>query len=158
MNQVRADSRDARMRAGSRPWSSSSRRPAIALGHALRQPTQMGANDISRWCTVWSLLERGSYVIDECPWQIDTQDKVFRAPKGATAPAGRSGAGPALLLEQARVVADPDRRDSLPGAGGRRAYRSTGSCSSSVRTLDAKARPKLSVRGQGRARETRQNP
>ena len=43
----------------------------------------MGANDISRWCTVWSLLERGTYVIDECPWQIETQDKVFRAPKGA---------------------------------------------------------------------------
>jgi hypothetical protein len=56
---------------------------ALALGHALRQPTQMGANDISRWCTVWSLLERGTYVIDECPWQADTQDKIFRAPKGA---------------------------------------------------------------------------
>ena len=59
---------------------------SIALGHALRQPTQMGANDISRWCTVWSLLERGSYVIDECPWQIETQDKVFRSPKGAPRP------------------------------------------------------------------------
>ena len=46
----------------------------------------MGANDISRWCTVWSLLERGTYVIDECPWQADTQDKVFRAPKGAISP------------------------------------------------------------------------
>jgi hypothetical protein len=56
---------------------------SLALGHCLRQPTQMGANDISRWCTVWSLLERGSYVIDECPWQIETQDKVFREPKGA---------------------------------------------------------------------------
>jgi hypothetical protein len=56
---------------------------ALALGHTLRQPTQMAANDISRWCTVWSLLERGSYVIDECPWQVDTQDKVFRAPRGA---------------------------------------------------------------------------
>jgi hypothetical protein len=58
---------------------------SLALGHALRQPTQMGANDISRWCTVWSLLERGTYQIDECPWQVDTQDKVFRAPKGARA-------------------------------------------------------------------------
>jgi hypothetical protein len=57
---------------------------SLALGHCLRQPTQMGANDISRWCTVWSLLERGSYVIDECPWQIETQDKVLREPKGAT--------------------------------------------------------------------------
>src|SRR3974390_2737565 len=55
---------------------------AVALGITLRQPTQMGANDISRWCTVWSLLERGSYIIDECPWQLDTQDKVFRAPRG----------------------------------------------------------------------------
>ena len=60
---------------------------ALALGHALRQPTQMGANDISRWCTVWSLLERGTYVIDECPWQADTQDKVFRAPRRAPAAA-----------------------------------------------------------------------
>ena len=58
---------------------------ALALGHALRQPTQMGANDISRWCTVWSLLERGSYEIDECPWQVDTQDKVFRAARAAAA-------------------------------------------------------------------------
>ena len=81
-------SRDARMRGGSRPCSSSSPRPSIALGHALRQPSQMGANDISRWCTVWSLLERGTYIIDECPWQADTQDKVFRAPKGAIAPPG----------------------------------------------------------------------
>jgi hypothetical protein len=55
----------------------------LALGHALRQPSQMGANDISRWCTVWSLLERGTYVIDECPWQIDTQDKVLHETKAA---------------------------------------------------------------------------
>jgi hypothetical protein len=51
---------------------------SLALGVLLRQPTMMAANDISRWCTVWSLLERGTYVIDECPWQIDTQDKVER--------------------------------------------------------------------------------
>src|SRR5438105_5123362 len=49
---------------------------AIALGHTLRQPAFMTANDISRWCTVWSLLERGTYVIDECPWQTQTQDKI----------------------------------------------------------------------------------
>ena len=59
---------------------------SLALGHCLRQPTQMGANDISRWCTVWSLLERGTYVIDDCPWQIETQDKVLREPKGASGP------------------------------------------------------------------------
>ena len=48
----------------------------------------MTANDISRWCTVWSLLERGTYAIDECPWQVDTQDKVERPPKrrGGAAP------------------------------------------------------------------------
>src|SRR5262249_8480210 len=57
---------------------------AIAIGHTLRQPAFMTANDISRWCTVWSLLERGTYAIDECPWQIDTQDKIERAPKGAS--------------------------------------------------------------------------
>ena len=51
---------------------------ALALGVLLRQPSMMGANDISRWCTVWSLLERGTYIIDECPWQVDTQDKVYR--------------------------------------------------------------------------------
>src|SRR5260370_33325060 len=49
---------------------------AQSLGMALRMPTQLTANDISRYCTVWSLLERGSFAIDECPWSKDTQDKV----------------------------------------------------------------------------------
>src|SRR5260370_32633473 len=49
---------------------------AQALGLTLKMPTQLEANDISRWCTVWSLLERGTYAIDECPWQNRTQDKV----------------------------------------------------------------------------------
>ena len=57
---------------------------SLALGHCFRQPSQMGANDISRWCTVWSLLERGTYAIDDCPWQLETQDKVLREPKGTT--------------------------------------------------------------------------
>jgi hypothetical protein len=52
---------------------------ALAFGLTLRTPTQLEANDISRWCTIWSLLERGSYVIDECPWQSKTQDKVKKA-------------------------------------------------------------------------------
>jgi hypothetical protein len=52
---------------------------ALALGLALKLPTQLGANDISRWSTVWSLLERGTYAIDDCPWQIKTMDKVKRA-------------------------------------------------------------------------------
>jgi hypothetical protein len=49
---------------------------AQALGITLQAPTRLSPNDTSRWCTVWSLLERGSYVIDECPWQSKTQDKV----------------------------------------------------------------------------------
>lgn len=48
-----------------------------ALGMTLKMPTLIEANDISRWCTVWSLVERGTYVIDDCPWQVKTQDKVF---------------------------------------------------------------------------------
>src|SRR3954471_22124725 len=61
---------------------------AQALGISLKAPTQMGANDISRWCTVWSLLERGSYAIDDCPWQAQTQDKVFKVDPFAPAVGG----------------------------------------------------------------------
>ena len=49
---------------------------ALSCGLALKMPTQLTANDISRYCTVWALLERGTYAIDDCPWQKDTQDKV----------------------------------------------------------------------------------
>ena len=73
---------------------------SLAVGHCLRQPSQMGANDISRWCTVWSLLERGTYVIDDCPWQLETQDKVLREPKGASGPSSGKhfySSKPALL-------------------------------------------------------------
>jgi hypothetical protein len=52
---------------------------AQSLGTALRMPTQLTANDISRYCTVWSLLERGTYAIDDCPWEKETQDKVKKA-------------------------------------------------------------------------------
>ncbi|AGA29675.1 hypothetical protein [Singulisphaera acidiphila] len=54
---------------------------AQALGLALKSPTQLGANDISRWSTVWSLVERGTYAIDDCPWQDKTQDKVLKPDK-----------------------------------------------------------------------------
>ncbi len=47
------------------------------LGAALKQKAMISANDISRWCTVWALLEEQTYAIDECPWQLQTQDKVF---------------------------------------------------------------------------------
>ena len=61
---------------------------AQSVGTALRMPTQLTANDISRYCTVWSLLERGTYAIDDCPWQKDTQDKVQKpAPISKETPA-----------------------------------------------------------------------
>ncbi len=63
---------------------------AQALGIALKSPTQLEANDISRWCTVWSLLERGTYAIDDCPWQAKTQDKV-RKPDKLEAPSATTG-------------------------------------------------------------------
>lgn len=50
----------------------------LSAGLTLRMPTLLEANDISRWCTVWALVERGTYSIDDCPWQSRTQDKVFR--------------------------------------------------------------------------------
>jgi len=61
---------------------------AQSLGTALRMPTQLTANDISRYCTVWSLLERGTYAIDDCPWQKETQDKV-KKPDPFWKPSGR---------------------------------------------------------------------
>lgn len=66
---------------------------AFALGATFKTPTQLEANDVSRWCTVWGLLERGSYAIDECPWQAKTQDKVRKPdklqPPGPVEPAAR---------------------------------------------------------------------
>lgn len=54
---------------------------SMVLGHTLKTPSLFGPNDISRWCTVWALLEHGSYAIEECPWQYRTQDKVYRSDK-----------------------------------------------------------------------------
>ncbi len=51
---------------------------AHSLGSTLRMPSHLEVNDISRWCTVWSLVERGTYAIDDCPWQNKTQDKVYK--------------------------------------------------------------------------------
>ena len=118
----------------------------------------MGANDISRWCTVWSLLERGTYVIDECPWQADTQDKVFRAPKGRHSSAAGERAGPALLLEQARFVADIDRRDSLSGAGCDRRTARPGGAPEARATVDPEAGPRLARTASKAVLETPKDP
>lgn len=54
---------------------------AQSLGYTLKVPSMLEVNDISRWCTVWALLEQGTYVIDECPWRNRTQDRVYRPAK-----------------------------------------------------------------------------
>jgi hypothetical protein len=54
---------------------------AQILGYTLKVRSLLEVNDISRWCTVWSLVERGTYEIDTCPWQHRTQDKVKRPNK-----------------------------------------------------------------------------
>jgi hypothetical protein len=72
---------------------------AVAMGVTLRQPALMSANDISRWCTVWSLLERGSYVIDDCPWQIETQDKIqYPPPPRESSPTSEPTPSPETVL------------------------------------------------------------
>jgi hypothetical protein len=57
-------------------WALALATGALVTGMTLRIPPVMGANDASRWSTVWSLVERGTYVIDGTPW--DTIDKVRR--------------------------------------------------------------------------------
>lgn len=54
---------------------------AQVLGITIRTPSMLEVNDISRWCTIWALVERGTYAIDECPWQHRTQDKVLKPDK-----------------------------------------------------------------------------
>ncbi len=48
----------------------------LVLGLILRGKVFLGANDNSRWDTIWSLTERGSYIIDDAPFL--TIDKVKR--------------------------------------------------------------------------------
>ncbi|MFQ6098256.1 MAG: hypothetical protein ACE5O2_11080, partial [Armatimonadota bacterium] len=52
---------------------------AAALVFGLMQHVRpnLCPNDNSRWDTIWSLVERGTYVIDEAPW-AGTIDKVKR--------------------------------------------------------------------------------
>ncbi|MGQ9732097.1 MAG: hypothetical protein ACUVX8_12590, partial [Candidatus Zipacnadales bacterium] len=49
---------------------------ALVLGIMLRTGSVLCPNDASRWDTLWSLVEHGTYIIDGCPW--DTIDKVRR--------------------------------------------------------------------------------
>ena len=89
---------------------------ALSGGLALKMPTQLTANDISRYCTVWSLLERGTYAIDECPWQKETQDKVRKPdpfgridPKTGTVPEHFYSSKPPLLATLIAGVIYPFR-------------------------------------------------
>ena len=91
---------------------------ALALGHTLRRKTEPDGSQrhLAAWCTVWSLLERGNYVIDECPWQKPDAGQGVPCSQGRDRHAEeRRRTGPTLLLEQARVITDVDCRDSLPG-------------------------------------------
>ncbi len=58
-------------------WSAA----ALVLGVTNRSRALLEANDISRWCTVWSLVERGTYAIDRAPWLDRTMDRVRRPDK-----------------------------------------------------------------------------
>ena len=49
----------------------------IALGLMMRTGPVHCPNDQSRWDTVWSLVEQGTYIIDGAPWE-HTIDKVQR--------------------------------------------------------------------------------
>jgi len=49
---------------------------ALVFGVMLRTNSNLCPNDNSRWDTVWSLVEKHTYIIDGCPW--DTIDKVHR--------------------------------------------------------------------------------
>jgi len=58
-------------------WSLVGLGSALAAIAILRAESLLSANDRSRWCTVWSLVEHGSYRIDE----IDAR-KVLHKPSG----------------------------------------------------------------------------
>jgi hypothetical protein len=68
---------------GTAPWLTSLLLIAVAaagsLAAILNAAPLQSANDRSRWCTVWSLVERGTYQIDEIIAQPgwDTIDKVY---------------------------------------------------------------------------------
>jgi len=49
---------------------------ALVFGVQLRTSSNLCPNDNSRWDTVWSLVEKGTYIIDGCPWP--TIDMVRR--------------------------------------------------------------------------------
>lgn len=83
---------------------------AMALGATLKMPTLLEANDISRWNTVWSLLERGTYAIDDSPWQARTQDKVKKPDKLA---APGPGAGVLKKVEYALAPASWKRGEPV---------------------------------------------
>ncbi len=84
---------------------------AQILGYMLKIPSMLEVNDISRWCTVWSLVERGTYAIDDCPWQERTQDKVKR-PDKLSEPDGSS-----WLKRAEYMIAPPPWSRARPRSG-----------------------------------------
>lgn len=49
---------------------------AVIFGITLRVPPVLCPNDASRWSTIWSLVEKHTYIIDGTPW--DSIDKIRR--------------------------------------------------------------------------------
>ncbi len=118
---------------------------AIAAGHTPCDSRRfMSANDISRWCTVWSLLERGTYAIDECPWQADTQDKVFRA-RGERPAGRRTKAEPVKHYYSSKPALLPTLIAGIlyPAQDGNRRPARPGRAPGASRALDPETRPRL---------------
>ncbi len=74
-------------RDGSWPSSSSSPRPRSRWATACASRRRWGPTTSPAGAPSGAFSSEGTYVIDECPWQIETQDKVLHEPKEAS---GRS--------------------------------------------------------------------
>ena len=85
---------------------------AQALGLTLKTNTQFGANDISRWCTVWSLVERARQAFDQKP-----QANEKRGGPKAGDPAGKNSSDGVVLAELACNLADRRESDLRPAEG-----------------------------------------
>ncbi len=61
---------------------------ALVAGMTVQMRAKSGGNDVSRWCTVWALLERGTFAIDDCPWRNETVDLIQKPDPWAPATPG----------------------------------------------------------------------
>ena len=78
-----ADAGTVRATTVDRPSSSSSPRPRSPWDTACGSRRRWGPTTSPAGARSGAFSNAGTYVIDDCPWQIETQDKVLREPKGA---------------------------------------------------------------------------